>query len=345
MASSSPIASWARMFAEVLDEVDSAFLVHGPWPDSMAATALLRRAISEQGVGVSLRPALPEELLSVVEEAFAEDSALVLVDLIPAGPGPIEVAEQLWGQVLVIDHYEIDRPRIPARVLRLNPLGSGLPPLPASRVAMTVAQYLCPDLPPDLWVGRIGCLEPGARCEISPHAETSREGEGVVSRVYETLLEAVAGDPESGVVLGVAALEECFEDPTCLLGGRYPLSKALLGLADRGKAILGDLVQAKPLISSQSLLVIPVEDPRIRHAAADSLSSGRDVAGAVYSDDVMAVVSLRSRAQRKDLPSLVHLSMLDLEGSYFGSGGFVEAAVRAQQLETLLRRISELLES
>ncbi len=345
MASRNPIASWARMFAEVLDEVDSAFLVYGPWPDSMAATALVRRAISEQGIGVSLRPALPEELLSVVEEAFAEDSALVLVDLIPTGPGPIEVAEQLWGQVLVIDHYDIDRPRIPARVLRLNPLGAGLPPLPASHIALTVARYLCPDVPHDLWVGRIGCLEPGTRCEAHPQTEAAVESERLISRVYETLLRAVAGDPESGVVLGVAALEECFEDPTCLLEGRYPLSRALLDLADQGKKLLDSLGDVKPLISSPSLLVVPVEDPRVRHVAAERLSSVRDVAGAVYADDVMAVISLRSRTELRDLPSLVHLSMLDLEGSYFGSGGFVEAAVRAQHLETLLKRISELLGS
>ncbi len=334
------IAAWSRMFAEVLDEVDSAFLVFGPWPDSMAATALVRRAATEQGVGVSLRPAVPEELLSVIEEAFAEDSALMLVDIIPTGPGPLGVAEQLWGQVLILDHYNPETPKMPSRVIRLNPLSAGMGPVQTSELALSVLRYLCPDAPSDLWVGRLGCLEPGSSC---PGQVVGDDPE--ISEAYDILLKAVAADPESGVVLGVAALEECSEDPSCLLEGRYPLSKALLELSAVGGEALSSLHLARPLISSRRLTVVQVEDPRIRHVSAEYLARTSDVAGAAYSDGVMAVLSMRTLIEPLDLPSLVHLSLLDLEGSYFGAGGLVEVAVRAEHLETLLRRISELLGS
>ncbi|HDM91821.1 MAG TPA: hypothetical protein ENG69_00290 [Candidatus Korarchaeota archaeon] len=345
MSEINSLEGWTRIVAEVLDEVDSAFIVYAPWPDSIASAALLKMALSEQGIGLSIRPALPEELLSVVEEAFAEDSVLILSDLLPTGSGPLQAAEQLWGQVLVVDHYDPERPRFPVRILRLNPLLSGLGPLPSSVISLAVARSLCPDMPQESWVALLGCLEPGAECPEGSRLVTSdRQARSLVERAYNLILEAIAGDPESGVLLGVAALEECFESIECFLSGSFPLSRTLLDLSKQGSVQLREFEsQAHTLFQSQRLCILRVDDPRIRHVVAESASQTSEVAGAVYMDDVAAFMSLRSKQAGRDLMSYTSLAMLDLEGAFFGYREFVEISLRASQLSTLVRRLSELL--
>lgn len=345
MSETGSIEGWARIVAEVLDEVDSAFIAYAPWPDSIASAALLKMALTEQGVGVSIRPTLPEELLTVVEEAFAEDSALILSDVLPTGAGPLQAAEQLWGQVLVVDHYDPERPRFPARVLRLNPLLSGLEPMPSSMISLVVARSLCPEIPPDAWVSLLGCLEPSAKCpEDSSLVTAGDQVQFLVERAYNIILEAIAGDPESGVLLGVAALEECFESPECFLSGSFPLSRTLLDLSKQGLAQLQELEsQEHTLFQSRDLYILRVTDPRIRHVVAERATQRSEVAGAVYMDEVAAFVSLRSRRAGRDLMSYSSLVMLDLEGAFFGYREFVEISMRANQLPTLIKRLSELL--
>ncbi|RLG48391.1 MAG: hypothetical protein DRO06_01405 [Thermoproteota archaeon] len=301
------------------------FVLHLPTPDALSSLFFLRVGAFELGIPISSAPCLPEDVLFAVGRAPSRDRVLLLLGLTPFGPGPVQVASELFDLVVVLDRVSHYPPQIRqfSEVIAVS--------APLSEVTMSTIRRMGRGLEGLDWIGRIG----GTRL--------SRGSEGLPDpslAAYELMLHACFIDPEVSSAIAPAALEEAWDEPEVLLSGVGALSGALSSLAERGHAKLRQAVESAPRREA-GLPVWFVDNPWERWAIAEAAAAAiGGPTAAAYDDGVTIRATAVDSGGTLDIESAASLTRR-VRGSILGTRYRVEISARpadfAEVLSSLVR--------
>jgi len=303
---------------------DGLLVLHLPTPDALSSLFFLRIGAFELGLPLSSTPCLPEDVLFAIENAPSRDRVLLLLGLTPFGPGPVQVASELFDLVVVLDRVSYYPPQIRqfSEVIAVS--------APLSEVAMFVVRRMSRGLEGLDWIGRIGGA--GLRGALGDSSDPSL-------RAYELILHACFIDPEISSTVAPAALEEAWDEPEVLLSGVGTLSGALSALAEKGFAKLRQAVESSPHREA-GLPVWFVDNPWERWAIAEAAAAATGgPSAAAYDDGVTVRATAVDSGGMLDIESAASLTR-KVRGSVLGTRYRVEISARPDDLAEVLSALT-----
>ncbi|MGC9020465.1 MAG: hypothetical protein ACP5KE_04585 [Candidatus Methanodesulfokora sp.] len=319
-----------------LDLISSrAVILHGSLPDEIAAAVILYEILKTRGVEVFAIPTLPEEFLENVEKSGECD--LIAVGVLPTGPGPLDVAEKLHGNVFLFSNS------IP-HGHGINLLGEGLN-IPLSSLSYRMAkQVKDEDLSNLCWIAAIGSIDSHLFLEIAreaalrwPYIFASSDG-GNFKKGNEMLIKASLLHP-IGPSIAFVSLDENMEDPASFFDGSDMLASLLRHEGMDGS--LMDLINSSGTLrfSKDGLRVWEANEARKRRTIAYFESRiSDDLVLSYATEGPVAFISAR-RNSTKDLLSEMREKLSGIEHSICGGIDHAEITMRSSQINKFIERL------
>ncbi len=344
-----PLTHWIDFLEDILRKVASQksdiALIHHITPDGIIASLFLRKVLESMDTPVEITSSLPEDLLFTMER-IDEAKTLILVDLVPLGPGPISVAHEFFpGGFLLFDHESINLGYDLKNTIRLNPRIFSLN-LPTSYSAYLVAERIDPSSHNLSWLVQIGIygeMTEFPKQEAELNMETIRYEEDI-SRIYQAIfsLSSVLGERGSKIVL--STLESSIGEFSILDRGD-PLHAIFWDEANQCLEEIAKQLSKQPKIIEKNLVAHQVSNPALRFIIAELglMKYKQEIHVAYYCNDVLARICVRRKPSSEiNIYERVREILSSKESSIVGREDFADVCIRSEFLEDLLKYMIDL---
>ena len=339
-----PLDQWIEFLEDIIRKIASQrstiALVHHITPDGIVASIFLKKTLESLDSPVEVIPSLPEDLLFTME-SIDQAKTLILVDLVPLGPGPISIAHEFFPDgFLIFDHESVGLGYNLGDTIRLNPRNFSLN-MPASYSAYLIAERVDPSTQNLSWLIRIGAhgemFEPFLE-EISPAGVEIRYSEEV-SKIYQAIFSLSSVLGEKGARIAFSTLESSIGELS-ILDTEDPLHSLFWNESNRCLEEITKELSKKPIILEKSIIVRQISSPGLRFYVAELelMKSGREISIAYYSDDVLARICVRRKPglELNAFETIKEALPLE-ESSIIGREDYADICIRSEYLDDLLK--------
>jgi len=341
-----PLTRWIDFLEDIIRKIASQrseiALIHHITPDGIIATIFLKKAFESLDTPVEVVPSLPENLLFTMESIDAAKT-LMLVDLVPLGPGPVSIAHEFFpGGFLIFDHESIDLNYDLKDTIRLNPQIFSLN-LPSSYSAYLLAERIDPSSQNLSWLFQIGIygeLTEPPEHEINLFFKEIQYREDI-PRIYQAVYSLSSVFVERGARIALSTLESSIDDLS-ILNRENPLHAIFWREADRCWEKIEEQLSEKPKFTEGSLVAHQISEPSLRFFVAELglKKYSQRLSVAYYCNDVLARVCVR---RKPSLELNVYEKLRGIvgseESSIIGRKDFADICIRSGFLEDLLKHM------
>ncbi len=339
-----PLDQWIEFSEDVIKKVASQrsniALVHHITPDGIVASVFLKKALESLDSPVEAIPSLPEDLLFTMEN-IDQAKTLILVDLVPLGPGPVSIAHEFFPEgFLIFDHDSVELGYDLKDTIRLNPRTFSLN-IPASYSAYLIAERVDPSSQNLSWlvhVGTYGEMSEPLLEEISYTGVEIRYDEEV-SRIYQAVFSLSSVLGEKGARIAFSTLESSMGELS-ILDTEDPLHSLFWKESNRCLEEITRELSKKPLILEENLIVRQISSPRLRFYVAEFelMKCGREISIAYYSDDVLARICVRRKPGLElNVFEMIRKALPSEESSIVGREDYADICIRSGYLDEILK--------
>ncbi|GEM_PF-6644111 len=341
-----PLERWIDFLTDILHKIasqgGSIALVYHMTPDGIIATIFLKKALESLDAPVEAVPSFPEDLLFTME-GLDTAKTLILVDLVPLGPGPISVAYEFFpGGFLILDHESVELSYDLKGTIRLNPRTFSLN-LPTSYSAYLAAEKIDPSSQNLSWLIQIGIF--GEMIEpLDEEAKLRQEGiqyEENISRIYRAIysLSSVLG--AKGAKIALSTLESSIGEFS-ILDKEDPLHALFWNEADRCWEKITEELSKRPKIKEKNIIAYQVSNPGLRFfiAGLGMMKHRQKLSVAYYLNDVLARVCIRKKPTIKmNIYERIRKILPREDSSIVGREDYADICIRSEFLDDLLKHI------
>lgn len=342
------LGEWAKVALRQLEYglagASNAGVIFPPSPDGIASSVIVEEILSQRGIKSEPIASTPENHINIIENCTGRCDVLLFLDLPPHGRGLLQVAGELFRNVIVVDHGST--PLLSYKnTIRINWDGSGIS---TSLLAYLVAKEM--DENNDLlsWVAASGfygecvsqpCLEVLKRARTS-WPELMREGS--IEEIQKAMLVA-SYSGEEWIYIACSSLRESFDDPGWFLSSSSATASLLRSRMGDTLDELTSLLN-KPQFNSRVLSGWEVSEPYQRFSVPlAALEMGvSNFAVSYFYDPPLGLVYVAGNHEA-DLFTLTRRALGEVEGSIFGGRGFSSIILDSERIEYFLGSLAEVL--
>jgi hypothetical protein len=339
-----PLDQWIEFLEDIIRKIASQrstiALIHHITPDGIVASIFLKKALESLDSPVEVIPSLPEDLLFTME-SIDQAKALILVDLVPLGPGPVSIAHEFFPEgFLIFDHDSVELSYDLKDTIRLNPRTFSLN-IPTSYSAYLIAERVDPSSQNLSWLVQIGTygemFEPllGEISSAGVEIQYSEE----VSRIYQAVFSLSSVLGEKGARIAFSTLESSIGELS-ILDTEDPLHSLFWNESNRCLEEITKELSKKPLIQEKNLIVRQISRPGLRFYVAEFelMKPGREISIAYYSDDVLARICVRRKSGFElNVFEIIKEELPLEESSIVGREDYADICIRSEYLDDLLK--------
>ncbi len=338
-----PLTQWVDFLEDIIRKIASQrsdiALIHHITPDGIVATIFLKKALERLDASVESVPSLPEDLLFTMENIDVAKT-LVLVDLVPLGPGPVSIAHEFFpGGFLIFDHESIDLNYDLKDTIRLNPKMFSLK-LPTSYSAYLLAERIDPSSQNLSWLVQIGIYgEMAELTEQEVRLDKEVQYREDVSRIYQAVFSLSSVFGERGAGIALSTLESSIGDLS-ILNREDPLHTVFWNEADRCWKEIEKQLLEQPKVMEENLVAYQINEPALRFFVAElGLTKYKQrLSVAYYLNDVLARVCVRTKPSFElNVYERLRGMLTSEESSIVGREDFADICIRSEFLKNLLK--------
>ncbi len=339
-----PLTKWIDFLEDIIRKIASQrsdiALIHHITPDGIVATIFLKKALESLDAPVETVASLPEDLLFTMENIDIAKT-LVLVDLVPLGPGPVSIAHEFFpGGFLIFDHESIDLDYDLKDTIRLNPKMFSLK-LPTSYSAYLLAERIDPSSQNLSWLVQIGVY--GEMAELTEQ-EVRLDLKEIqyredISQIYQAIFSLSSIFGERGARIALSTLESSIGDLS-ILNREDPLHAIFWNEADRCWEEIEKQISEQPKVMGENLVAHQINEPGLRFFVAElGLTKYKQrLSVAYYCNDVLARVCVRRKPSFElNVYERLREILGSEESSIVGREDFADICIRSEFLEDLLK--------
>ncbi len=330
------------IFRKIASQRSEIALITHLTPDAIVASIFLKKTLESLDASVEIIPSLPEDLLFTMEGISSAEVA-ILVDFVPLGPGPIQVAQDFFpGGLLTFDHEDLELRYELKEAIRLNPRIFSLN-LPTSYSAYLISERLDPTSQDISWLVQVGSY--GEMTELGREAEDKGRRRGATSKIYRAIYSLTSILGKEGAKIALSTLESSLGEFS-ILNKEDPLHALFWNEAKRcWEKIKEELSKKRPLVTEKNVIVMSTKYSSARFFLAElgSRKYRQRLSVACYKNEVLARVHVRSR---RPLAMNIHEKLKEIlplrDASLVGREDCVDICVRLEFLDELLRHMMSL---
>ncbi len=317
-------------------------VIFPPTPDGISSSVIIEELLSQRGIESEFIVSAPEGAIEAVENCSGRCDSMMFLELPPHGKGPIQVSEELYKGVIVLDHGST--PILGRKTVRIN---LDIPGVSTSLLSYFIA--VSADESNDLlsWVASAGFL---GKCgspvcyEVLERARLSwpeLADEGALRMVQESL--AIASFlGEDWIYLVAAALRESLDDPDWFISGTSATASLIRSKVGEVMAELRSLIE-DPTLRHGDLLGWEVPEPHQRFVISlMAKEMGARWALSYFYDPPLGLVYIMGDSHF-DLFTASRRAMGDIQGSVFGGRGFSSIIVDSERMGDVVESLARIL--